>query len=166
MTLVLATGRNAPVLSRRPERLAIEGYRHWLNGFRTGSIACWERGYDVCADEVGAAAAARLAGELTPWVRETCRSTRRDLDCFPYGSGCLCRDECLVLAMLAAHQHGDAATADLAARHLVGDGDPGRASAAAGVFARALGEADQRLLPIPATVVADVAARPPAAKLS
>jgi hypothetical protein len=166
MAVVLASGRNAPVLSRQPERLVVEGFRYWLNGYITGSVDCWELGWDLYAREVGPRDARRLLGDLSFWVRETRRAAGRPLACFPYACQCLCRDECLALALVAARQNGDADTARLAARHLAPDGEPEPAEAAAGTFAAALDAVHQRLLPVPAHVVEEIARRSSGCRLA
>jgi hypothetical protein len=166
MAVTLASGRNAPVLSRQPERLVVEGYRAWLNGFNTGSVDCWEIGWDLYAREIGPRDARRLLGELSFWVRETRRTAGRPLVCFPYACQCLCRDECLLLALVAGRQNGDEGTAAAAARHIAGDGDPAPAVAAAATFAEALDAVHQRLLPVPAHVVAEIATRPPTCRMA
>lgn len=166
MAVVLSTGRNAPVLSRQPERLVVEGMRHWLNGYHTGSIDCWEMGWSLFAREIGSRDARRLFGDLSFWVRETRHAAGRPLGCFPYGCPCLCRDECLALSVVAAAQNGDGEVCRFAARHLVGSEAGASAEQAARIFAEALDAVHQRLLPIPAEVVEDVALMPPTARFN
>ncbi|WP_181704281.1 hypothetical protein [Chthonobacter albigriseus] len=161
MAIALAIGRNAPVLARQPERLVVEGLRHWLNGYSTGSIDCWELGWELFAREIGPRDARRLLGELSWWVREIRRAAGKPLACFPYGCQCICRDECLALTLVAAAQNGDADTIAGAARHLVGEEATDTALAATRGFGEALDELHQRLLPIPMWVVDDIAERPP-----
>lgn len=164
MAVVLATGRNAPVLSRQPERLVVEGMRYWLNGYLTGSIDCWELGWSLFSREIGSRDARRLFGDLSYWVRETRFAAERPLACFPYGCQCLCRDECLALSVVASAQNGASDVCRFAATQLVGEQAAEPAEKAALVFAEALDAVHQRLLPIPASVVEDVALRPPTTK--
>lgn len=165
-SLVLATGRNDPVLARQPERLLVEGYRHWLNGYATGSIDCWELGWALYARELGPREARRLLGDLSCFVRETRGAASRPLACFPYGCPCLCRDECLVLSLVAAHQNGDADTARAAAAHLADDAAVGAVEAAGAAFGAALQSVHQHLLPVPFSVLDTIARHAPMTKFN
>ncbi|WP_181708437.1 hypothetical protein [Chthonobacter rhizosphaerae] len=161
MTLVLATGRNDPILARQPERLLVEGFRHWLNGYATGSIDCWELGWALYARELGPRDARRLLAELSFWVRETRDAASRPLGCFPYGSCWLCRDECLALSLVAAAQHGDRDALRAAAGHLADGGPTEPLEGAAAAFAEALQSVHQQLLPVPSAVIDTVARHAP-----
>lgn len=160
MAIVLASGRNAPVLARRPERLLVEGYRAWLNGYETGSIDCWEIGWQVFVDELGSSQARRLYGEISYWVRETRGCAAQQLRCFPYGCQCLCRDECLLLALVAAVQNGNDESVARAVGHLAAEEKQDALLRAARCLAEALDDIHQRLLPVPPHVIDDVAGRP------
>lgn len=155
------TGRDAPLLTRQPERLVVEGFRHWLKGYDTGSIDCWELGWALFAREIGPRDARRLLAYLSCWIRELRRASDRPFMSLPYGCPCLCRDECLVLGLVSALQHGDAETVGFASRHLLGDRSRDATIATARDFAEALDRVHQRLLPVPCAVVEDVAERPP-----
>lgn len=161
MAMVIA-GRNAPVLARRPERLLVEGCRAFLNGFSTRCIDCWEVGWSLYAAELGPRDARRLMGDLAHFVREAHCGADRPLACLPYGCQRLSRDECLLMAAVAAQQNADPAVAVLAAAHLAPTA-AGSLAAAAEAFGEALQGVSQQLLPVPARVVEDVATRPPSA---
>jgi len=73
---------------------------------------------------------------------------------FAPASGHLCRHECLVLALVAALQHGDEDSAVASARSLAVGRNCERLIAAAGEFAINLKMLGCLLLPIPPDVVA------------
>ncbi|ODN71885.1 hypothetical protein [Methylobrevis pamukkalensis] len=166
MAIAIAPGPAAPLLSRKPERLLVEGYRAWLNGYETGSIDCWERGWTVYLAELGSADARRIYGEVSWWVRQTRAAAGRALTCFPYGCQCLCRDECLLVSFVAAVQNGDLEAQRRCVVHLAADGRADMATAAARDLSAAFDGIHQRLFPVPADVIDDIAGRPCSARFN
>jgi hypothetical protein len=160
MAVVIAH-RNAPVLARRAERVLVEGCRSWIAAVENRCLDCWDAGWDVCAREIGARDARRLAGEFWAFARAARDAAGRPLATFPSGASVLSRDECLLLAAVAARQNGEPAVALLAGRHLGGARGEGLAEAA-GLLGETLQSVDQQLLPVPGTVVEEIATRPPA----
>lgn len=148
-----ASIRNTPYLSRLPEQMVVEGYRHWLAGYDTGLIDSWDLLASKYAETVGDRDAARLVADLSWWIRETRASMRCPLMRFPYGSSRLCRDECLAAGLIAACQHRDAQTRE---RCLKGMGIcpyAGNVVEAANGFADTLGAVGLHLIPVPATII-------------
>lgn len=153
---------NRPYLDHLPERLVVEGYRHWVAGYDTGMIDSWELATSLYERELGQREAKRLIGELSCWVRQIRRCSDCPLARFPYGSGSMCREECLAAAMVAAAQHGDRLTRDVC---ILGFGicplSSGVAESTAS-FATSLDNAGLRLAPVPGTVIDTIAGRPDA----
>jgi hypothetical protein len=159
MALLIAH-RNAPVLARRAERVLVEGCRAWIAAVETRCVDCCDAGWDLCAREIGARNARRLCGELWAFARAVRSAANRPVATFPYGCAVLSRDECLLLASVAARQNGEPDIAMAAGRHFAASGGPVVADAA-GLLGETLQALDQHLLPIPAFVVDEIASRPP-----
>lgn len=88
-----------------PERLVGLGFRHWLQGCRTGDIASWERVWCTYSGAMGATAAKTAVGQLSCWVRAINNHTHRILETSPADCVGFCRDECVAISMIAACQH-------------------------------------------------------------
>ncbi len=54
---------------RPPERLVLEGYRRWLAGYDSGSVAPWEMTQALYEELLGAAEGRRVLAELSHFVR-------------------------------------------------------------------------------------------------
>lgn len=158
MALLIAP-RNAPVLARQAERILVEGCRAGIAGFETRCLDCWEVGWTFCAGEIGPRDARRLIGDIFGFVREVRSAAGRRIEMMPRGCQMLSRDECLLLAAVAAAQNGAPSLSEAAAGHFAGD-SRGTVVAAAGDLAEAMQAVRQLLLPIPDHVVEDIATRP------
>jgi hypothetical protein len=88
-----------------PELLVGLGFRHWLTGFRTGDIACWERAWCAYSSALGASAAKGAVTDLSCWVRAISQHAQRPLETAASDCDRFCRDECIAVAMIAACQH-------------------------------------------------------------
>ncbi len=88
-----------------PERLVGLGFRHWLTGYRTGNISCWEQAWQLYETALGPQAARAVVNELSGWVRAVSATARRDIDICPLDCTRFCQDECLAISMVAASQH-------------------------------------------------------------
>lgn len=108
--------RSAVSLSRRPSRQSQhlhgpadifigKGFRFWLTGLRTGELVHWERAFDLAEEKIGRDAARNICRDFSQWVRLLSERSRRDLRVLPPNSRCFCRDECVAMAVIAAHQH-------------------------------------------------------------
>lgn len=87
------------------ERLVGVGFRHWITGYRTGDLGCWERAWNFYSDELGVAGARDVMGDLGVWVRAIEASASRGIRTAPLNCAKFCRDECAAIAMIAASQH-------------------------------------------------------------
>lgn len=81
------------------------GFRHWMNGCKTGDVAHWERAWNLYSSRLGTKSARVVIGELSDWVRLVSCRTRRDIEVAPHDCLRFCRDECLAVSMIAASQH-------------------------------------------------------------
>jgi len=87
------------------ERLVGLGFRHWMSGYQSGDINCWEEGWRIYADALGPRAAKSAVSELSAWVRAVSAAARREIEVAPRQCASFCRDECLAVSMIAACQH-------------------------------------------------------------
>jgi hypothetical protein len=60
---------NGCYFERAPEKLVLEGYRRWMAGFETGSVAPWETTWALYAELLGPPNARKVMGELSHFVR-------------------------------------------------------------------------------------------------
>lgn len=95
-----------PPSFREPERLVGLGFRAWLAGYQTGDIACWEQAWAIYSNALGPTQARPAVTDLACWVRAIRNATCRRIEVYPGQCAGFCRDECMVIAMVAASQHG------------------------------------------------------------
>lgn len=57
-----------------PERLVLEGYRHWIAGYRLRSIEPWELGWNMFATALPPREARDLCGAVIGWTRACFRN--------------------------------------------------------------------------------------------
>lgn len=82
-----------------------KGFRFWLTGLRTGELVHWERAFLLAEEKIERDAARNISRDFSQWVRLLSECSRRDLRVLPPNSRCFCRDECVAMAVIAAHQH-------------------------------------------------------------
>ncbi|BCP54709.1 hypothetical protein K32_33260 [Kaistia sp. 32K] len=147
-------------LERPPEKLVVEGLRHWMQGCERGSFTCWERAANLYAEELGATEGSRLLAALADWVATLRNWMDRPAGLSPFECPRLCRDECLAVTLISACQNHDDESLGHALGRLVppeGRTDVTRSTRA---FAEALAETGQILIPVPGAVIREIAARP------
>jgi len=88
------------------DRLVALGFRHWVAGYQTSDIACWEQAWRLFEGELGPQAARRIVGDLSCWVRAITSASRREIEVFPGPCRGFCRDECVAVSLVASMQHG------------------------------------------------------------
>ena len=149
-------GHDALYFERQPEKLVLEGYRRWMAGFDTGSVAPWELTFSLYTGLLGSEHGRRALAELSHFVRTLRSCAACPLRSFPFGAHHVCRDECLTMGLVAALQHDDrdAARACLGAMTCPALG--GDLAKAALGFAETLADLDQVLLPIPRQAIEDI----------
>lgn len=146
---------------RTPEKLVLEGYRRWMAGFDTGSVAPWETTWQLYSGLLGAADGRRVVGELSYFVRTLRQCAACPLRSFPFGAHHICRDECLTLGLIAGMQHDNRPAAELCLSAMSCPARCDEVGGAALSFAQALAGLDQHLLPIPHTAIEDILNRGP-----
>ncbi len=130
-----------------PERLVGLGFRHWLQGCRTGDISNWETVWCTYSNAMGAAAAKSAVGQLSCWVRAINNHTHRVLETAPADCAGFCRDECVAISMIAACQHHACPAMRACAFALLGCSMIDEVVNVAEAFAATMREADQVLSP-------------------
>lgn len=157
--MMSATCDQGCYFARPAETLVLEGYRRWMAGFDTGSVAPWELTYSLYCELLGSDQARRALSDLSHFVRTLRRCASCPLTSFPFGAHHICRDECLTLGLIAAMQHGDSDTEKLCLETIACQATGVETAQAARIFADTLSEFDQMLLPIPLSAIEDVLAR-------
>jgi hypothetical protein len=150
---------NSDLLTRRPERLVVTGFRNIMAACELGDMDCWEAVWQHYIAELGPGPARRPVGELQFWTRCVRRHAERPLSYFPQCCRHLCHDECMALSIIAAAQAEDEPTGILAARYLTGQNCAARLAdvwQSTLPFAEALNEAGQQVLPVTADVVESI----------
>lgn len=136
-------------LERQPEMLVLEGYRHWIAGFDTGSVIPWEMVSVIYAKVLGLKKAKYAIAELSHFIRTLHFCAACPLKSFPYGALHICREEYLLVVLVSALQNHDDATRDLCLEYLVGECRACDLLQAAKDYAQVMEEYDQMLLPVP-----------------
>ena len=144
---------------RPPERLVLEGYRHWLAGYDSGSVTPWEMTQALYEELLGAAEGRHVLAELSHFVRTLRQCAACPLRSFPFGAHHVCRDECVALGLIAALQHDDPGAADVCLSAIACPARTADVAEAAACFAAALAGARHYLLPIPRSAIEDVLSR-------
>jgi hypothetical protein len=150
---------SSDLLSRRPERLVITGFRNIMAACELGDVNCWEAVWQQYIAELGCGPARRIVGELQYWTRTVRRHAERPLSFYPHCCRLLCHDECMALSLIAAAQADDGETGELAARYLTGQNHPDHLADvwnASLPFAAALGDAGQHVIPVTRDVVESI----------
>jgi hypothetical protein len=144
---------------RSAEKLVLEGYRRWMAGFDTGSVAPWELTFTLYTELLGPEKGRRALFDLSHFVRTLRRCASCPLRSFPFGAHHVCRDECLTLGLIAAMQHGDAEAARTCLGAMACPALGAEIGDAAQDFAETLSKLEQTLLPIPKDAIDDVLSR-------
>jgi len=145
-------------LSRPPERLVVEGYRCLLahpTGERTLPV---ESAWMLYTGLLGPESGRWALNELTRFLTSLQLCAHCPLRTAPANSGGMCREECLVLALLASLQHGDEVGHRSCAEALACPMRSGEFTEAAGRFAMTLKALRQLLLPFPHALIERLAA--------
>lgn len=144
-----------------PEKLVIEGFRHWLAGHVTNDLRHWEAAWNLYAVTLGPRQARPLTNRLARWVSTIHKCARCPIRHLPGGCRELCRDECFALAMVTAGQHADLPCLRFATRFFLLDPDAQEEALAPTLaYAQALEELDLRLKPIAFELIAATGSRP------
>lgn len=143
-------------LRREPENLVVNGYRSWILGLIERDAAHWEQAWNAHARSLGSESARIALDGLQELVRTLGVCATCPLRFHKPQTGHLCRDECLILGLIAGLQHGDEDTAWQSASGLSCAAKCSRLVAAGGTYAFSLKHADRVLLPVPANAIRDI----------
>lgn len=155
---------SAAYLARPAERLVLEGYRHWVAGAALGSGEPWREVRRLYSDLVGPGGSTAALLALSEFVATLGRCASCPLRTFESGSRHVCRDEVLVLGLIAGMQNHDEEATELCLSEFACSTRCAEVTLAAGTFALILRGLDRTLLPIPAPVVRDILHRSHAAR--
>lgn len=151
---------NADAYFARPaERLVLEGYRHWTYGVAMGDLQAWQQAADLYRDFLGGKDSMAAVQALSDFVSTLGRCAICPLKSFESGTRHICRDEVLVMGLIAGIQNQDDEATSLCLTELTCETRCDEVALAAGSFALVLRGLDKILLPIPALVVREILGR-------
>ena len=153
-------GNSVPLFDRLPERLVLEGFRRWMAGYASGDLGHWEEVWRLHAHSLGTSDARRLVDRLARFVRTVRDWSICPIACFPGGCRHICRQECFALAIVAASQNQDLDSLAAAMRHLLDPEGHEEAMLPALAYAEAMRDSDLMLMPVPRSVIDEIAGRP------
>lgn len=158
---VYAASRLTGYVDRPAEKLVLEGYRHWTRGTVQRSPGPWTQAQILYRGMLGDDNGEQAIIALANFVRTLGQCAMCPLRVFNSGSYFICRDETLVMGLIAGIQNGDEPTVTLCLEKLCYSDLCDQAAMAAGNFALTLKSMDKVMLPIPAHVVARITTRSP-----
>lgn len=146
------------------ENLLFSVYRCWMAGYATGDAACWDIAWEGLAREMPEENAKPLFGEFHHFVRTLRATADSEIGWRPAACRALCRDECLVLAMVDAAQRDDKVQLLQAASHLLRSEGLHRALDATTALAKALARVGLFIAPVsPCALDSMTRMKPPSA---
>lgn len=149
------------IFSLTPERLVIYGFRNAMAAHDLNQMEYLDRAWRDYIDALGASPARRLIGELQYWTRTIRCHAAKSMRYFACRCRCICHDECMAVAMIAAAQCNDRRCTKLAASHLLRCSDRGslnEAWLASSHFGAALKLENLELFPVTAEIVMSIVA--------
>lgn len=152
-------GNTAAYFARPAERLVLEGYRSWTGAAAAGDPQAWLGTVELYRDILGDRGTLAAVRTLFDFVSTLGRCATCPLKTFGTGSHHICRDEVLVMGLIAGIQNHDDEAASLCLTGLACETRCDEVAMAAGSFALVLHGLDKTLLPIPAPVVRDIMER-------
>lgn len=148
----------AAYLERGPEALVVGGYRRVVDCAIAGDTAEGKQAADALhrlhREAFGPAESRIILDGLTTFISTLSRCATCPLRAFPSESHHLCRDECLILALVSALQHGDDNAGRLTACALTCPARAVETLAASGDYAMRMKMFGQVLLPVPQNAIA------------
>lgn len=140
-------------LSRPPEMLVVQGYRHCSNPCPAHGKRAREQARELYLNILGKKAGPVLFREMRAFVETLSLCAACPLKAFPADENHLCRDEAFLLGLIAGIQHADHAAARMCLDQLTCRSRCEEMATAAATLALTLRSYDQKLLPIPLQVV-------------
>lgn len=143
-------------LERPPEGLTVNGNRNWAAGFMTKTDRHWEQCRQKFISILGKHDGLLAANALGNFVRSLGYCATCPLKCYAPGSGHLNADECMILGLISAIQHGDEEAMQESVNALSCRSKCAQIISPAGEYAMIMKSAGSLLLPIPAPVLAEI----------
>ncbi|MCR9135550.1 MAG: hypothetical protein NXI27_06130 [Alphaproteobacteria bacterium] len=140
-------------LERPPEKLVLEGYRHWTRGYAARSMAPWTEAQRLYRGMLGDADGERAINALAGFVKTLGACAACPLKMFRSGAPFVCRDETLVMGLIAGIQNVDQQAVEFCLVTLCCPDTCDAVAMAAGHFALNLRAMDQVMTPIPVHVL-------------
>lgn len=144
---------------RLPERLVLEGYRSWAMGYTSGDTDHWNEVWNLYARELGIEDGRHALNALMSFMKKTAICAKCPLRMFKAGSAHICRDEALILCLIASIQRGDEAASELCLSSLACKNRCEEVAMEAANFALVLRALNQTLLPIPKQTIENILER-------
>lgn len=136
-------------LRHPPERLALDGYRHWLQGRQECDEKCFNSVRDNLNEAIGFGLARFASEGLNLMVTQLDACSHCPLRFLKPATNDLCREEAFVLGLIASIQNGNEYTAWRCATQLTCQRLSGLLIGAAGQYAIPLKVGGQSLMPFP-----------------
>lgn len=146
----------AAYLALAPENLLINGYRNWVAGLAGAGPRFCDAARFGHVSRLGAVDGKLAIEALTALIARLGICARCPLRFYKPGSNHVCRDECLLLGLVAGAQHGDDDALVTAARLLSGREALAAVIDRAGAYAAILLSHNQRLIPVPANILVEI----------
>ena len=146
----------AAYLRQQPENLVVNGYRNWIAGLAHSDQRYWDAAWATHAKALGAIDGQIAVDAMASLVRQLGACATCPLRFYKPGAGHLCRDECLVLGMVAGAQHGDEDILVQSAKLLTCSDACFEVVEQASAYAAILLSHSQRLTPIPLSAIVDI----------
>ena len=146
----------AAYLRQQPENLVVNGYRNWIAGLAHSDPRYWDAAWATHAKALGAIDGQIAVDAMAALVRQLGACATCPLRFYKPGAGHLCRDECLVLGMVAGAQHGDEDILVQSAKLLTCSDTCFEVIEQASAYAAILLGHSQRLTPIPLSAIVDI----------
>lgn len=148
-------------LRREPESLTVGGYRNWLSGIANNEPRYWRQVWHAHVSTLGPTVGSHAVQSLSSLVQCLGSCAVCPLRFLPPETDSLCRDECLLLGLISAIQHGDDESLHLSASALACARQGRDILAPAGQYAISLKCAGRVLLPVSAEAINDIARQQP-----
>lgn len=142
-SMIAAVHADAPA-----ERLLFAQFRLWMAGFSTGDADYWNCALGVLLRVAKPQTAMNLHGEFHRFTRLLNEGRQKEIQWRFSACRCLCRDEFLVLKLIAASQRKDEDTERLAAMELLAGFEAEAIINASRLLAKALAFANFILAPV------------------
>ena len=139
--------------TKTSEFLVLEGYRHWGSGVIQKDCKYWKLASKLFVERLGEKPGTLALKALTEFATIPGHSAREPLKTCEMGCPRICRDEILILGILAGLQHGDETAITLCLDGLIHQGDHDQVLTAADALACVLRSVDNVLFPIPAASI-------------